>query len=383
MTILVVDFETRSEAEITEVGLHNYATHPSTRALCLGWMPVETLHDKAPAQLWEPRLGPIPSQLLELLHNPTVDILAFQSAFERNIFEHVLGIKIPIERFQDPQASARYLSLPASLDNVGSVLGLPLELRKDKRGDDLISLFCMPHTRKKKEGGGTYFNDHTTHPAEWQQFMDYCKQDCVAELEVSRRESMLGAFPLPARERKIWLLDQKINDRGMPVDRKFVENAFRIADKDKKRKLELQNQKTGLENANSAQQLLPWLQERGYPLSNLRKQNIELVLKDPEVKMTEECIDVLTARMEASSTSYKKLEAILRNISPDNRLRNQFIYGGSSRCLRWSGNAVQLHNMARPDGTFEDMDNVRKARNYIYEDDYDSLSTAFVMPEKK
>jgi DNA polymerase len=169
----------------------------------------------------------------------------------------------------------------------------------------------------------------------------------------------------------------------MPVDRKFVENAFRIADKDKKRKLELQNQKTGLENANSAQQLLPWLQERGYPLSNLRKQNIELVLKDPEVKMTEECIDVLTARMEASSTSYKKLEAILRNISPDNRLRNQFIYGGSSRCLRWSGNAVQLHNMARPDGTFEDMDNVRKARNYIYEDDYDSLSTAFVMPEKK
>jgi DNA polymerase len=381
--ILVADFETASEAEIKKVGLHNYATHPTTRALCLGWMPVETLSHKAPAQLWEPRLGPMPSQLLELIKDPTVDIIAFNSAFERYIFEFVLGIKIPAQRFQDPQASARYLSLPANLEDVGSVLGLPMELRKDKRGDDLISLFCMPHTRAKKQGGGTYFNDHTTHPVEYQLFMDYCKQDCVAELEVARRENLLGAFPLPARERKIWLLDQTVNDRGMPVDRKFVQNAFRIADKDKKRKLELQNEATGLENANSTDQLLPWLQERGYPLSNLRKQNVELVLKDPEVQMTEECRYVLTARMEASSTSYKKLEAILRNVSSDDRLRNQFIYGGSSRCLRWSGNAVQLHNMARPDGTFEDMDNVRKARNYIYEDDYDGLSTAFEIPEKK
>src|ERR1700676_4907328 len=384
LVYLIADFETRSEAEITEVGLHNYAIHPSTRALFLGWRIVKDLEDRAtPMELWGPMSERMPAELLIAIEDPAVDIIAHNSAFERYIFKYVIGIEIPVERFQDTQASARYLSLPARLEDVGKVLGLPKELRKDKRGEQLMDLFSFPKSHKKKEGGGTYFNDRNSHPKEWIEYGEYCKQDCVAEQEVARREMMLGVFPLPERERRIWIFDQKVNDRGMPTDRVFVEKAFAIADRNKKEKLEEQNKATGLENANSQAQLLPWVQDRGYPLSNLRKQNIELVLKDPEVDMTQECRDVLTARMEASSTSYKKLQAIMRNISPDGRLRNQFIYMGSSRCGRWSGNAVQLHNMARPDGTFEDLDNVKKARNFIYEDDYVGLKTAFVMEKEK
>jgi DNA polymerase len=381
---LIADFETRSEAEITEVGLHNYAIHPSTRALFLSWRIVKDLADRTtPMELWEPMSERMSAELLIAIEDPTIDIIAHNSAFERYIFKYVIGIEIPVERFQDTQPSARYLSLPSSLEQVGKVLGLPMELRKDKRGAQLMDLFSFPKTRKKKDGGGIYFNDWNSHPKEWIEYGEYCKQDCVAEQEVARREMLLGVFPLPERERRIWLFDQKVNDRGMPTDRVFVEKAFAIADRNKKEKLEEQNMATGLENANSQAQLLPWVQDRGYPLSNLRKQNIELVLKDPEVDMTQECRDVLTARMEASSTSYKKLQAIMRNISPDGRLRNQFIYMGSSRCGRWSGNAVQLHNLARPDNTFEDLDNVKKARNFIYEDDYEGLKTAFVTKEKK
>lgn len=381
---LIVDFETAGEAELTEVGLYNYATHPATRALMLGWRIVQDLGDNiTPMELWEPHIESLPSKVYAAIQDPHVDIVTFNSAFERYIFKYVLGIDIPVTRFQDPQASARYLSLPANLDQVGMVLGLPLELRKDKRGKELMELFSFPHTRKKKDGGGTYFNDHNSHPKEWIEYGEYCKQDCVAEQEIARREMLLGVFPLPPRERKIWLFDQKVNDRGMPTDRVFVEKAFAIADRSKKEKLKQQNEATGLENANSTTQLLPWVEDRGYPLSNLRKQNIELVLKDKEVEMTEECRLVLEARMEASSTSYKKLQSILRNINSDGLLRNQFIYMGSSRCGRWSGNAVQLHNMARPDGTFEDMDTVKKARNFIYEDDYDSLATSFLKDAAK
>jgi DNA polymerase len=381
---LVLDFETASEAELTEVGLHNYAIHHSTRALMLGHRLVKDLEDKVtPVELWEPHTGSMPNKVFAAIKDPAIDIVSFNSAFERYIFQYVLGIKITAERFQDPQASARYLSLPSNLDDVGMILGLPMELRKDKRGEELMNLFSFPHTRKKKDGGGTYFNDWNSHPKEWIEYGEYCKQDCIAEQEVARREMLLGVFPLPKRERRIWLFDQKVNDRGMPTDRAFVEKLFAIADKNKKEKLDDQNKATGLENANSTTQLLPWAQDRGYPLSNMRKQNVELVLNDSEVDMTEECRSVLTARMEAGSTSYKKLQSILRNISPDNRLRNQFIYMGSSRCGRWSGNAVQLHNMARPDNTFEDLDNVKKARNLIYEDDYDGLKNAFDMPEKK
>lgn len=390
MHYLVGDFETKSEAELTDIGLHNYCLHPTTKALMFAWRIVQDLNDKTtPIEVWEPRLasrpyiGSMPKRLLEAILDPNVPIIAFNSAFERYIFQYVLGIEISAERFQDPQASARYLSLPASLNDVGMVLGLPMELRKDKRGEQLMDFFSFPKTRKKKDGGGLYFNEPEDFPKEWEEYKEYCRQDVRAEQEIARREMLLGVFPLPDRERKIWLFDQKVNDRGMPTDRIFVEKLFKMASKNKQEKKDEQNRKTGLENANSTTQLLPWLQDRGYPINNLRKPNIELILKDPDVKLTEECRDVLIARLEASSTSYKKLETILANISPDGRLRNQFVFMGSSRCGRWASAVAQLHNMARPDGTFEDLDNVRKARKLVYEEDYEGLKIAFVMPEKK
>ena len=391
---LVGDFETASEAELKEVGLYNYMIHPSTRVLMFSYTFVKSLEVKQSeieVKRWEPRGGQIqmPIDLYKGLLDPTVDIIAFNSPFERGAFQHILGITIPAERFQDPQASARYLSLPANLEDVGMVLGLPYELRKDKRGEQMLDLFSYPQVRLKKELKAnpqltpTYFNDWNSHPDEWKVLGEYCDQDVRAELEVARREAKLGAFPLPERERRVWIFDQKVNDRGMPTDRAFVEKAFKIADRNKVEKLEEQNQLTGLENANSSKQLMPWVQDRGYPLNNLRKQNIELVLKDKTVDMEIEARRVLNKRMEASSTSYKKLEAIMRNINPDGNLRGQFIYMGSSRCGRWSGNAVQLHNMARPDGTFEDMSNVTKARQLVYDEDYGTLKIAFKKDEKR
>lgn len=378
-SVLHVDFETASEAELggaSSVGLHNYVLSPSTRVLMLAW----ALGQDEP-RLWLPHEGDMPKELLEGLQNPTQGLAAFNSAFERYVLQYKLGITIPTSRFQDPQASARYLSLPANLGDVGMVLGLPQELQKDKRGEQLLDLFSYPKKRKKKEGGGTYFNDWNSHPAEFAQLGEYCKQDIVAEREIARRLSLLKVYPLPPRERDIWIFDQKVNDRGIPTDLEFVKKAFKLADRSKRGKLEEQNKATGLENANSTTQLLPWVRERGYPLGNLRKQNIELVLKDPEIKLTEECRKVLTARMEASSTSYKKLQAIIRNVSPDGRVRNQFIYCGSSRCSRWSGNSVQLHNFARPgvlnDHDFEDLDVVNEARQMIYQEDYDGIKNRF------
>ena len=374
---LYLDCETRSEADLKEVGLHNYFLHPSARMLMLAW----AFGDEEP-ELWFPGT-PMPARLLEGLQDARIDLIAYHSEFERLALEILCGIKIPTSRFQDPQASARYLSLSASLEDAGDALGLPPELRKDKRGAELMKIFSFPHTRTKKQGGGVYFYEPADLPTEFTQYGEYCKQDVRTEREIVKRLTAFKVFPLPPRERAVWLFDQKVNDRGIPVDRNFVQKLFGIADKNKGEKKDEQNASTGLENANSTDQLLPWVRQRGYPLKNLRKQNIELVLRDPEVKMTKECRDVLEARLEAGSISYKKLSAILRNLSPDDRLRYQFIFMGSSRCGRWSGDAVQLHNLARPDGTFEDLDNVIKARNFVYLDDYASLTKIFYNEKKK
>jgi len=72
-------------------------------------------------------------------------------------------------------------------------------------------------------------------------------------------------------------------------------------------------------------------------------------------------------------------------------LRCQFIFMGSSRCGRWTGNAVQLQNMARPgvievkDETgkviakydFEKQKVVKEARAMIYANDYEAIKEKY------
>jgi DNA polymerase len=372
---LRLDFETRSYLDIFEYGLYNYITHFSTEPLMLGYK-----YGREPeASLHEFRFGSLPNDLYKALKDPNQMLTAFNSAFERGILQYCLGIKIPAERFHDPQASSRYLSLPADLETVGEVLHLPSNLQKDKKGHDLIKLFSEPKvTRKvKNEIQKAYFNDWDSHPVEWKLFCEYCKQDVIAEEEVARRLNMLDVFPLPEKERKIWIFDQKVNDRGIPVSQKFIESALEAATEAKRKAVEAGNILTGLENSNSPSQLLPWARMRGYPRGTLRKDVVDLILKDPDVHLTETCRTVLEKRKEASSTTYKKLTTMLRQIGSDGRLRNQFIYRGSSRCGRWSSGASQLHNMARPAPEFESIEYLDWARAMVYAKDFDSINNWF------
>lgn len=378
---LHLDFETRSTQELggsTSVGLHNYAIHESTIPLMLAYA-----YGESPVQLWEPRLGFMPDDLRQGLEDSKQLLIAWNSSFERHILEYKFGIKILAERFVDPQPSARYLSLPGSLDTVGEILNLPSEFAKDKKGEDLIKLFSVPHLTKKKKGETQtqYFNDWNTHPEEWQLFGDYCKRDIVAEREITRRLTLLKVFPLPELESRIWAWDQKCNDRGMPVDRKFVENMYALGTRSKTEAVEKQNKLTGLENANSNTQLLAWAQTQGYEPNSLNKNTVEAQIKYHSDTLTPLCIEVLEARRAASSTTYKKLAAILRQVSPDGRLRGQFLYMGSARCGRWSGAGVQLHNMARPGIVngydFEDQDVVKEAREMVRQMDYDGIQSKF------
>lgn len=386
---LFTDFETASEAELRgakSVGVYNYFAHKSTRILMLAW----AFENEEP-EVWEPHLGPIPIRLIEGLKNPEVDIVSFNSTFERLGFRK-LGFEIPISRMQDPQASARYLSLPGKLEEVSEILGLPLELAKEKRGKQLIELFSKPHKKKKKRGEEVEweFYDYNSHPKEWEEFKSYAKQDIVSEREVLRREELLGVWPLPLNERKIWEFDQKVNDRGIPVDRDFVTKAYALADREKKEVIELNNQKTGLDNSNSNPQMLRWARTQGYagldpdvseghkdyPKYSLEKDVVKSQLKNNQ-ELTPLCREVLENRQSTSSTTYKKLSAILRQVSEDDRVRGQFVYMGSSRCGRWSGAGVQVHNLAKSNDVFEDEETIDRARAMIYNMDYEGIKKEF------
>jgi DNA polymerase len=390
-----LDFESRSPLDPGDVGLHRYIWDPATEPLFL-WYKVEKGEYKC-VKFYEGDSIRHTDELHNALLNPDVSLVAFNSSFERYMLQK-LGYEIPASRFIDPQVGGRYLSLPASLDVQCQVLGVPAHLAKDSRGKELIKLFSVKVVVKakkptKKNPNGTaeysYYNDWNSHPAEWAEFLEYGKRDVVAEEELLRRERLLGAMPLPTTEHEYWLLDQKINDRGMPVDREFVRKMYSLALRAKAEAKTSFEAMTGVLNANSPAQIKKWAATQGYPYPSIGKDVVTSALKDPNLQLTDVCRAALKMRREAASTSYQKLGKILDAISADNFLRGQFIFFGSPRCGRWSGNAVQLHNMARPlpikveiDGNeivydFEDQKVVKEARAMIHAEDYDGIKAKY------
>jgi DNA polymerase len=181
MTVFHHDFETRSAADLGEVGLANYSAHPTTRALLLAWAV-----DDRPVQLWQAHLhGPdILDEVRELLFDPAVIKSAWNTPFERAIWRNVFKIESPASEWMDPMIQARYLSLPGKLELAGPIAGLPTDKTKLKEGRRLVNFFCMPIQKGKNKGS---FNDWSTHPEEWMNFCRYCVQDTEAERAFYRR----------------------------------------------------------------------------------------------------------------------------------------------------------------------------------------------------
>jgi DNA polymerase len=262
MICLHLDFETRSTVDIREQGLDVYARNAEVLMLAFA------LNDQPPT-LWFPHEDTQNDLVLLYLKRPEIIKVAWNSAFERAILKHCMGIDVPLKSWLDPSCMARYAGLPSSLADVGEALGLPQDEAKDKDGKRLIQKFCRP----KKDG--TY-KDWNSDPEDWARFCDYCRQDVVAERNILRK--LEKGFMLPPRERKIWLLDQQINERGIPVDMTFVHNAKTIVDAERSRLMDELGKLTNLENPNSTKQMLGFLKENGYPYESLNQKMVKEAL---------------------------------------------------------------------------------------------------------
>lgn len=347
---LHLDFETASEVDLKKVGLDNYAKHPSTRILMMAW----AVNDALP-QMWFPEDGPLPEHIELLIRRPEIQKHAFNSEFERTICREILHIDTTFESWSDPMINARYASVAGDLEYVGKVLGLDEDEAKLKIGRKLIALFCKPN----KKG---VFNNRDSHPEEWAQFVEYCKRDLVAEREIGRK---LKFFELPAFEKKVLRIDNDINWRGMPVDMDFVAKAGVIAEQERNRLMAALKAITGVDNPNSRNQFLKWVKEEGYPYGALGAAWVKRAIGNTTgvgftgSVLTERGREALKLRQQLAKSSTAKLDAIKNFVSADGRLRNQYVYGGAARTLRWSGRAVQLQNLPRP--TIKDIDGAVKA----------------------
>jgi DNA polymerase bacteriophage-type len=330
--LLHVDFETASRVNLKERGLDNYLKDPSTHILMMAW----ACNDALP-QMWFPHEGPLPEHLEMMFRRPEIQKAGFNGTqFERGLLREKLGIATHVRDWDDPMINARYASISGNLEFVGKVLGLGEDKAKLATGKKLIKLFCEPN----KKGD---FNTHLTHPIEWAEFVDYCKRDVIAEREIGHK---LRAFALPPTEQRIFELDQAINERGLPVDMTFVRYASKIVEEERADLTKEFVELTGLENPNSVKQLLAWLKEHDYPYGSLGAKWVKKALLD--TCMLASGRRALELRQLLAKSSTAKLEALAKLTGPDGYLRNQYVYGGAARTLRWSGRGFQPQNLPRP-----------------------------------
>ncbi len=337
MTIIHLDFETYSEAPFGKgaknVGLDNYAKHPSTEVLMTAWA-----WDEGQVEWMEGETG----ELKRAAEDPSIEWHAFNAQFERTIMREVLSIDIPIERWRCTMVHAYHLSFSGSLAQIGQQMGLPQDKQKLHEGTQLIHKFCSPAPRNHKVKRYTKHNA----PEDWARFREYNIQDVVAEREI---EMLLARYPMPQSEWDLWFLDQRVNDRGLPVDRELVEKAVDLYHDEKRHLIAELKRLTALSNPNSGPQLLRWLNQWGYPFDNLQAETIDAALSPNMTWTTEQLpLEVLRLKQQAARTAGSKWEAFLRMTDWDtNRLRSAFQFNGATRTGRWGGRGVQPHNLHR------------------------------------
>lgn len=112
---------------------------------------------------------------------------------------------------------AASLSLPLKLKTAAEVLKTGEQ--KDDAGERLIKYFSVPCKPTKTNGGRTR-NLPKHAPEDWERFKAYCQQDVRTERDIRHK---LEPFPLKQSEWDFYHMDQRINDRGVLIDKALSE----------------------------------------------------------------------------------------------------------------------------------------------------------------
>lgn len=342
MTTLWFDCETFSECDLKSAGTHAYAAHPSTEITVAQW----AIDDGEP-QVWDctDPDGYIDEALTYKLLDPTVTVVAHNSMFDRTLLRHCWGIDVPVERWQDTMVKAMAHGLPGSLDKIGQIVGLEADQAKDKRGRELITLFCKPRPKGHTLRRAT----RETHPKEWAEFLEYSRQDIVAMRAIDARLPSWN-YRAGHPELGLWHLDQRINDRGVAVDVPLAAAAIdAVAIEQKRLKAEVVEATDGLvSSASKRDQLLAFIcAEYGVDLPDMKADTLRRRVEDPTLPDGVRLL--LSLRLESTKTSTAKYKALVNATSEDGRLRNTLQFAGAQRTARWAGRIFQPQNMPRPD----------------------------------
>ena len=373
---LSIDIETRSSVDIGKAGAYKYAQSPDFEILLFAYQwnndPVKVIDLKNGEEL--------PCWLMQALADPNVIKHAYNAAFEWYCLNQA-GYETPIDQWRCTMAHGLYCGYTAGLDATGKAIGLPQDKQKLTTGKALIRYFCVPCKPTRTNGGRTW-NQPWHDTDKWELFKEYCLQDVVTEREILKR---LDLFPMPEEEEHLWQMDVLMNAYGVRVDTDLIEGALYIDQISTQRLTDEAISLTGLQNPNSAAQLLQWLRDNGTEADNLQKATVAELLGGINPNKVRRMLEI---RQQLGKTSIKKYVAMDTARGEGDRVRGLTQYYGANRTGRWAGRLVQMQNLPRNYlKTLDYARNLVKAKNYdgvriLYGNVPDTLSqlirTAFI-----
>jgi DNA polymerase len=339
MSILWLDFETRSRCDLSAKGVYNYAQDASTDVLCMSYA-----FDDDDVVTWTPD-QPFPDRVKDHAGR----IYAHNAAFERLIFWYVLQCNFQLEQFYCTAAQARANCLPGSLEDVGRAISS--NMRKDHRGSQLIRALSIPRA------DGTFNTD----PALMAEMIAYCEQDVRAMREISK-----AMRPLSEQELADYHVNERINDRGVLLDMPLAQAAVRYAS------VELGEIETLVADITQGEiqsvrspRMKQWVMDRIGPQAlklmevykdGEKKYSIDKSIRANLLAFAEEnpdeiptaVADVIQCADDLWASSVAKFSRLAGLADEDDyRVRGAFVFAGGSATGRASSYGAQLHNMSR------------------------------------
>ena len=358
MRVLHLDLETYSSSPLPKCGVYRYCDLSDFEILLLSYA-----FDDGPVITIDLACGEtLPDEFLKALEDPTILKIAHNAVFERVCFSKYLGHWLDPAQWRCTMVMAWYSTLPGRLAD--AAVALNVTEKKMEEGKDLIRYFSVPCKPTKTNGGRTR-NLPQHAPEKWAMYKKYNAQDVEAERAVYKA---LLAHPLPEHEWVLYALDQRINDRGVRVDRLLVKQAMAVDLAFSRQAFQRAQELTGLENPGSVSQLKAWLADMDMPMESLSKRIVQEKAAEADGIVKE----LLELRLELSKTSIKKYEAMARTVCRDGRVHGMLQFGGASRTFRWAGRLVQLQNV--PQNHLPDL---RLARDIVKRSDEEQLEMLF------
>lgn len=330
---LFLDFETRSTVELRRSGVYKYAAHPDTDVWVVAW----AFDDEEPAIWWAG--DPLPDRIRDHMLAGG-ELWSHNAAFERTLHREVLVPRygwpmVPMEQWHCTAAEAAALALPRALEQVCSVLKLPVQ--KDMEGYKIMLQMCRPR-RFDDEGVAIWWDDRE----KLQKLGEYCRQDVRAEQLVFKSLRRLSP-----QERQVYLHNERVNDRGVALDLELAGAAQKLAKNEVARQNRLMREATGgkVDAITKVAKLKEWVAAQGLETETLRAKVLDgLIVEAAELEP--EVAAALEARKEGAKSSVAKLKSMFDVVDDDGRARGLLLYHGASTG-RDTGKHIQPQNMPR------------------------------------